>query len=120
MNEKLKECSFLIPIVRDSDRRAHQPVIWKIFQDDLRKMFKGVTGPETMYRDVEAVAGEYEDPDTKTPVSDRSRRYTVAISPGDFDTLRGLLKQAAVMFDQKIIYLSIAGEVEFIDRPDEG
>ena len=118
MNENLKECSFLIPLVRDSDRRAHQPIIWKIFQDDMRKMFKGITGPETLYKDVEAIAGEYEDPDTKNPVRDQSRRYTVAIPPSDFEKLRSLLKQAAATFDQKTIYLSIAGEVEFIDRPD--
>lgn len=122
MGERLAECSFIIPLVRDTDRMAHPPFAWSRFQDALRETFpKGHSGPELMYKEVETVPGEYVDEAAKKVVGDISRRYIVAIPRSDLDALRQLLRKAANTFDQKAIYLSIAGEVEFvIPRPEDG
>lgn len=42
------ECWFLIPIVRDSDRGPHQPVLWKFLEEALSDAWGGWTGPERM------------------------------------------------------------------------
>jgi hypothetical protein len=74
-----------------------------------------------MYKDVETVAGEYVEDATKKIVRDESRRYTVAIPRSRLDDLRQLLRKAANTFDQKAIYLSVAGEVEFVTpKPEDG
>ena len=35
------ECWFLIPIVRDSDRRPHQPILWRLLEEALTWGWKG-------------------------------------------------------------------------------
>jgi len=62
--------------------------------------------------------GIYCDPDTGERVNDTSRKYTVAISEFRINDLRSLLSAAGLMFQQKAIYLSVAGVVEFI-QPSE-
>ena len=58
--------------------------------------------------------GEYVEEATLRIVGDVSRRYTVAIPQAKLDDLRDLLRRVANTFDQKAIYLSVAGEVEFV------
>jgi hypothetical protein len=73
MNERLVECSFLLPIVRDSDRASHPPIVWRLLQDAIRAAFpQGHSGPELLY--VETVPGEYVEDATKKLVRDESRR----------------------------------------------
>jgi hypothetical protein len=122
MEERRVECSFLIPIVRDSDRSPHPPIVWRLLQDAIRALFpQGHSGPELMYKDVETVPGKYVEDATKRIVRDESRRYTVAISRSNLGKLRKLLKRAANTFDQRAIYLSVAGEVEFVTpKPEDG
>ncbi len=121
MQEKLVECSFLIPVLRDTDRAPHPPIVWRLLQDEARQMFpQGHSGPELLYKDVETVPGEYAEEATKRIVCDESRRYTVAIPRGKLEQLRSLLRRAAKTFDQKAIYLAVAGEVEFVvPRPED-
>ena len=115
MGERLLECSFLIPIVRDSDRAPHPPIVWRSLQDAIRAAFpRGHSGPELIYKDVETVPGEYVEEATLRIVGDVSRRYTVVIPRAKLDDLRDLLRRVANTFDQKAIYLSVAGEVEFV------
>jgi hypothetical protein len=74
-----------------------------------------------VYRDVESVPGEYVEDATKRIVRDESRRYTIAISRSKLEDLRRLLRSVANTFDQKAIYLSVAGEVEFVmPRSEDG
>ena len=122
MEERLVECAFLLPIVRDSDRALHPPIVWRLLQDAIRAAFpQGHSGPELLYKDVVTVPGEYVEDATKKVVRDQSRRYTIAISRSKLEELRRLLRRAANTFDQKAIYLSVAGEVEFVTpRPDDG
>jgi len=122
MNERLVECSFLLPIVRDSDRAPHPPIVWRLLQDAIRAAFpQGHSGPELLYKDVVTVPGEYVEDATKKVVRDESRRYTVAIPRSKVEGLRRLLRRTTNTFDQKAIYLSVAGEVEFVTpRPEDG
>ena len=61
MVKKLVECSFLVPIVADTDRRPHAPVAWRLLQDAIYDAFKGLSGPERfgLVKDVELVPGSY-------------------------------------------------------------
>ena len=58
--------------------------------------------------------GFYLDPDTGEQVRDRSYKYVVAIPRARVDELRELLRRAYRQFQQKAIYLSVAGHVEFV------
>lgn len=123
MRESVVECSFLVPIVGDTDRKPHAPIAWRLLQDAIHCLFKGLSGPERflLVRDVELVPGSYTEEATGNRVHDESRRYTVAIPEGQVETLRALLRKTANTFDQKCIYLSVAGHVEFVAaKPEDG
>ena len=51
---------------------------------------------------------------TEPPIQDVSRCYLVAIPEAKIDVLRQILRKAANTFDQKAMYLSVQGVVEFI------
>jgi hypothetical protein len=74
--------------------------------------FEGAT------RALELCEGWYPDPDTGKQVRDLSRRYWLALSTAGRVRLRSLLKEACRVFQQKCIYLSVAGHVEFVYGPD--
>ena len=60
--------------------------------------------------------GFYTDPDTGQRVSDESKRIIAAVSESRLDELRQLLVEACDWFQQKCIYLSVAGRVEFVSK----
>ena len=108
------ECSFLIPLVRNSDRTKHSPTAWRLLQDTLRRHFGGLTGPERVINVArDCKRGEYTSPEGGV-IEDESHRYTVAVEPGRVDELRVVLRRAANTFDQIEIYLSVRGDVEFV------
>lgn len=116
-------CVFLIPVVRDSDRKPHPPVLWRLLQDALARIFGAVTGPEAVlyYRRRETVPGVWSADEGQAPVEDLSRRYTVAIAADQVDNLRALLRRAGNSFDQRTIYLEVAGYAELLEvRPEDG
>jgi hypothetical protein len=116
-------CVFLIPLVRDSDRKLHSPVLWRLLQDALIERFGAVTGPETVlyYRRAEPVPGAWSPAEGEAPVEDLSRRYTVALPLDRIDELRTLLRQVGNSFDQRVMYLEVAGYAELLDvRPEDG
>ena len=100
----------------------HPPIVWRLLQDAIRAAFpQGHSGPELLYKNVVTVPGEYVEDATKKVVRDESRRYTVAIPRSKVEGLRRLLRRTANTFDQKAIYLSVAGKVEFVTpRPEDG
>jgi hypothetical protein len=103
------ECSFFVPIRRDfnlSDGELHSTDLWEWLDDDR---FSGRTIAPGLYE------GFYRDPDTGERVADESRKYVVAMTESQLDELRTLLSVACVKFQQKCIYLSAAGQVEFIE-----
>lgn len=116
-------CVFLIPVVRDSDRKPHPPVLWRQLQDALLGIFGAMTGPETVvyYRTAEPVPGAWSPGAGEEPVEDQSRRYSVAIPDDQLDELRGLLRRAGNSFDQRVMYLEVAGYAELLEvRPEDG
>jgi hypothetical protein len=117
----LTECSFFIPIRRDaglSDGELHSSDAWEWLDDELYAQFGARTIAPGYYE------GFYQDPDTKKRVPDQSRKYIVAVTGSAVDQLRALLAKACVAFQQKCIYLSVAGQVEFVEavrnEPDQG
>jgi hypothetical protein len=109
--KRLLECSFFIPIRRDralSDGEEHAAEAWLWLQDQLFP-FGGAT------RAIELYEGWYEDRDTGQRVTDLSRRYVVAVPAGKVKALWQVLRQACGVFQQKCIYLSVVGQVEFVE-----
>jgi len=114
---ELVECSFFIPLRRDSnlsDGASHPIEAWEWLDYELFARFRGGTKAPGEYH------GFYEDPDTGQRVDDDSYRYFVAVAQGDLDKLKSLLTGACVIFAQKCIYLSVGGKVEFIEAQHGG
>lgn len=114
MNESVEsedlECWFLIPIVRDSDRKQHQPILWRLLEEALSR-FGGWTGPErtNWCRKVELVPGGWMPEGSNKPIKDESRKYTVFLPPAEIEILGSLLRKVANSFDQQEILLCIGG-----------
>ena len=109
------ECKFFIPIRRDANLahgELHDPSLWNWLTNELFNRFQGGTAAPGMYQ------GFYEDPDTGQRVSDESYMFIVAVDEPRVDELRQLLSGVCVLFEQKCIYLSVAGRVEFIEEPN--
>jgi hypothetical protein len=114
VQEGYVQVEFLIPTVRDgelSDGRKHPTSAWHWLDEQLWTHFGGATVAPGLY------SGFYRDPDTGERIHDKSRKYIVALPGSALDDLRILLKEACWIFQQKCIYLSIAGHVEFIELP---
>ncbi len=108
------ECRFLVPMVRDSDRRPHAPRHWMAFDDAMRALFDGWQGPEG------PVPGNYKNRSGRW-VTDRCRRYTVALPRERVPALRDFLRQVANTFDQECIYFVVGFDVELVDaEPSAG
>jgi hypothetical protein len=105
------ECQFFVPLNRDgilSDGLPHETTAWEWLEDELLITFDGLSVTPGLFR------GAYRDPDTGERVNDESRQFIVALSMDRLDELRVILQQACTMFQQKCIYLSVAGQVEFV------
>jgi hypothetical protein len=104
-------CGFYIPIHRDknlSDGQPHLPEAWEWLEDRLYE-FGGGSRSTALH------VGWYVDPDTEERVHDESVRYEVALPGRQVRKLRALLREACGIFQQKSIYLSVAGSVEFVE-----
>lgn len=105
------ECSFLIPLRRDaeiSDGELHAPQAWQWLRNELYSRFDGWTIAPGIYE------GAWKNARTRQPIHDQTRRFIVALAEERVAELRQLLRDACEQFDQQCIYLSVAGEVEFV------
>jgi hypothetical protein len=108
------ECKFFIPVRRDAnlaDGEKHDPELWDWLTNELFNRFRGGTAAPGTYQ------GFYEDPDTHRRICDESYMYIVAVEESRLGELRQFLSASCVLFQQKCIYLSVAGKVEFIEAP---
>lgn len=109
----LLECSFFISINRDanlSDGLPHETDIWEKLDNELYCRFEVGTTAPGLYQ------GFYRDPDTGSRVDDESIRYIIALPESQLEALRVFLREACEWFQQKCLYLSVAGHVEFVRR----
>ena len=113
-------CVFLVPILRDSDRKPHAPTLWRLLQDALLTECGGLTGPEevVVYRQRSDVRGAW-DPGDAGPVEDLSRRYTVALPARRVNRFRALLRRVGNSFDQRAIHFEVAGFAELLPIREE-
>jgi len=101
-DEVTVETYFLVPIREDVSLGAgqpHKPEKWEQLERDLFASFKGWSPDKAL------VQGCYEDPDPGEQVFDGSRRYTLALRRDEVPRLRAYLRQVAVTFRQKSIFL---------------
>lgn len=115
VQDPLVECSFFVPTRRDSalsDGVEHEPSAWRLLYAELFDRFGGVTRAPGKYQ------GYYVDPESGQRVGDESYRFVVAVPENRVPELRRLLIGFTVVFQQKCIYLSVAGRVEFIEFPE--
>ncbi len=113
-DERIVECSFFVPTVRDanlSDGKPHEAATWEKLYEAMYVRFGGRTVAPGLY------SGVYRDPDTGTPVADESQKMIVAMEESRLDELRQLLVEVCDWFQQKCIHLSVAGSVEFVANP---
>ncbi len=111
-SEPLIECEFFIPIRRDkdlADGELHQTESWDWLTGELLERFTGMTLAPGFYE------GAWKNPKTGAPVTDQSRKYTVALPESRLGDLRALLAGACGVFRQQCVYLSVAGRVEFVE-----
>jgi hypothetical protein len=116
-------CVFLVPVVRDSDRKPHPPVLWRSLQDTLVGRFGAVTGPEVVlyYRHPRPIPGMWSPGESLELVEDLSWRYTVAVAADQVDELRAVLRRVGNSFDQQVIYVEVAGYAELLEvRAEDG
>jgi hypothetical protein len=109
--QRLLECSFLIPIRRDrnlADGKPHKHGAWDWLDGQLVQFGGGSLA-------LELYEGGYVDPDTHERITDRSKKYTIALPRKELSRLRAVLREACQVFAQKSIYLSVAGHVEFVE-----
>ena len=114
-------CVFLVPLVRDSDRQPHAPILWRFLQDTLLRLVGGFTGPETVlyYRHRETTRGVWSPADEEMPVEDLSRKYVVAVPQERLEELRALVRRIGNSFDQRAMYLEVAGYAELLEVQSE-
>jgi len=96
--EPLAEYTFLIPLVRDSDRREHDKRANDWLASKLYKTFGGYTLAGT-------VRGTWKD-SNGNELYDDSTVYRVAIEPNLVYKLRRIIESCKIVFDQQTVYVA--------------
>ena len=106
--EALVLCEFLMPIVRNGNRQEHEAWVCEALHSALYERFGGYTVASTVY------SGTYRDASGEC-INDVSRMYKVALAPSQLGIMREILKHTAKVFDQESVFLSVQGNVEFVN-----
>jgi len=105
--ESLVEYTFLVPVVRDSDRREHDQRANDWLAHKLYRAFGG-------YSIGGRVTGTWKD-SNGIELSDDSVVYRVAIPRSDVFKLRRIVESCKIVFDQQTIYMAVTSEHVTID-----
>jgi len=118
------ETWFVIPLVRNSDRRPHDVALWGLLREEVYEVAGGVSGPRrviALIEDVEPLPGSWRDLATGKPVEDESRKYTVIVAREKLDELRAIMERAANSFDQDEVLFVVQGVDQSVKRdPSKG
>jgi hypothetical protein len=108
---------FLIPLTQDREvgnGQLHSTTVWTHFHRLLTVTFDG-------WRVSSATsAGTWRDPKTGAVAKDTCREYVIAMPRKTITMLRKFLRTECVAFKQKVIYLEVGGEVEYIVLGETG
>jgi hypothetical protein len=111
------ETWFVIPLVRNSDKKRHMAPLWGLLRAELYRAAGGEASKRVVLEDVEESPGSWKDPATGKPVRDKSRKYTVVIERQKAETvLRAVLERAANSFDQDEILFLVQGTDRSVKR----
>jgi hypothetical protein len=100
------EITFLVPIVRNSDRKEHCSTAWDHLEGRMFDLFDGFTRCED-------VVGSWRN-EHGTVVKDTSRQYKVAISSDKEGQFWDFLEQSKGVFDQMCIYAAITSKEAYL------
>lgn len=103
---------FLIPETQDVEighGKLHSASVWMYFHRRMTETFGGWRVSTAISR------GIWRDPKTGKTFQDNCREYVIALPRKDLPKLRSFLKAECVYFRQKVIYLEIGGDVEYIE-----
>src|SRR5436190_14701172 len=110
VNEERIETWFVIPLVRNSNKKPHVALLWGCLRAELYRVAGGEARKRVVLEDVEESSGSWKNPTTSKPVRDKSRKYTVVIERQNAETvLRAVLERAANSFDQDEILFLVQG-----------
>ena len=111
--ERLLDCTFLIPTRRDSnlsDGKAHHPRTWKWLRCQLYQFGGGTVAGDL-------AEGWYLDRETGQAVTDRSRKYTVAVRRALLGPLREVLREACRVFCAEVHLFECCGPRRVCGEP---
>ena len=89
----MKQYTFLIPILRNSDREKHHVDTWKELESFLLSFFGGYSCPNC------AIKGKWFDPESGEVIEDSSGEFRVSCD--DEKPLFAILRDSCAAFDQK-------------------
>jgi|SRR5215216_3473745 len=110
------QCEVMIPLVGNSDKGPHRDATWAWLESKFIELARGFSGPK-IYKSLSSVSGAYMDPQGHL-VRDENRHYIISLLSCRIDSLKTLLEEACLMFDQDFIYLNIGGQAEFVFSPN--
>ena len=118
------ETWFLVPLVRNSDKKKHVGTLWGALRAEVYQIAGGWSGPKkviAVIEDVDLVPGGWRDKTTGKCSQDQSRKYTVMIERSKIQGLAEVLVRAANSFDQQEILFVVQGEDHSVRRdPNKG
>jgi len=109
INNDLLVCNVIAPLVRDSDRKKHQPFVL----DYLRAAFWQYGGEHSLQ--IMLIRGSWKPSEEDPPVEDESLKYTIYVPRDRVSELRELMHKIGNTLDQRTMALEIEGKAELID-----
>lgn len=115
------ETWFVIPTVRDSDKKKHRATLWGLLRAELYEVAGADSWKWVILEELAPTKGSWKNPKTGKPVRDKSRKYTVVVLREKAEEIREVLFRAANSFDQQEILFMVLGVDRSVKRdPKKG